>query len=595
MDLFEAFRRNRAERPGEAAFLITSGDRSVPIDWRRFTDDIALIARIIGKYAPGGVIGIVGENSYEWIAGHAACLFSGATVVPVDPGLSPDEIARRLRFVGASVLLHSSLQEERAHAVERLMPGLVTGGFGTKKTDRFLDEARALLAAEGRTVFDGPAPDRTKTSMIVFTSGTTSEPRGAELTIAGIEAFCAFATETLEMKPGDRSLMLLPLHHIFGICTTYMMLARGVSLGVCPDFRRIYEAVARFRVNFLFLVPALAEILAAKIERHGRSAEDALDGRLDWILIGGAPLPNRVRDRLEALGVGAITGYGLTETTSLYSLAPSGGGARPGTAGIVPRASGVETRVSESGELLIRGPNVMKGYFKAPEATARVLSPDGWFRTGDLGRIDADGFVWITGRASRTIILLSGEKVAPEELENRLLDLSGVTEVIVSGDPETREIRADVYAKGDEGEIRKAVSALNQTLPVHQRVSRLVFRPEPFPRTASGKIRLPRPLPSASHGENANGTASAQGARLSRGDRRLAVATPALLSFGIVLLWLSHAVPDICLLFGFEMPVRKAWICAAMEELGEILIVIALLMLVALAKRFFIRWRKPRG
>jgi len=285
----------------------------------------------------------------------------------------------------------------------------------------------------------------------------------------------------LPATPGQRSLMLLPLHHIFGICATYFMLSRGVALGICPDFRRIHDAAVRFRIDFAFLVPALADILAAKIEQH-KGPE------IKWVLVGGAPLSPRTGTRLRALGIKALTGYGLTETSALYSIAPLDGDPHAGSAGRVCTLPGVETKVSPDGELLVRGPNVMKGYYRAPEQTAAVLSPDGWFRTGDIGSIDADGFVWIKGRGSRTIVLSSGKKIAPEELEEKLLMSPGVKEVVVCGEGESRTVTAEIYSDLPDSDVRAIVATVNQALPVYKRIKRVVVRKAPFPRTSSGKI-----------------------------------------------------------------------------------------------------------
>jgi hypothetical protein len=159
----------------------------------------------------------------------------------------------------------------------------------------------------------------------------------------------------------------------------------------------------------------------------------------------------------------------------------------------------VEAKVSADGELLLRGPAVLKGYYKEPDRTADVLDADGWFRTGDIGRIDEDGYVWITGRASRTIVLSSGKKVAPEELEERLLSIPGIHEAVVSGDGASRELVAEVYAVVSEETVRRQIDALNRQMPVHKRIKRVIARKEPFPRTASGKIlvRPPSAVPAA--------------------------------------------------------------------------------------------------
>ena len=487
--LFEAFKRMREERPGDPAFLVASGDRSLPINWRQFTDDIDLVVRLVRQYAPNEKVMLLGENSYEWLVAHAAILFAGATVLPTDVNLTAREIADRIRFSGASVLVYSALYGEKAHEVRALVPGLKTGGFGSLKTERFLDGVRRLFRPAD-SIWKLDKVDVSRVSMIVFTSGTTSEPRGAELTTEGLEACVEAWGAALPAKAGDRTLMLLPLHHIYGLCASYTFLARGVALGVCPDFRRLYDAVERFRVNYVALVPALAEILVQKIERRGKSAEEALGQPLDWVLAGGAPLSRLAYERLTALGVKTLTAYGLTETTALYAIAPASDRPHVGSAGRVPTLPGTETKVSEHGELLIRGPSVMKGYFREPERTAEAIDADGWFHTGDVGRMDEEGYVWITGRLSRTIVLSSGKKVAPEELEEMLLGIPGVREAVVSGDSETREIRAEVYGTIPEESIRRAVGELNLQMPVYKRINDVVVRAEPFPRTASGKIRV---------------------------------------------------------------------------------------------------------
>ncbi len=577
--LFEAFKKNRVELADKASFLIAAGDRSVPITWRQFARDVETVAYLIETRAPRATIGILGENSYEWMVAHAACLFSGAVVVPLEVTLAPEEIAERLTFVGAKALVHSSLYLERAHSVGRLMPGLLVAGFGAKGTDRVIAAVRTQFEAQGTSVFDRPARNPDETAMIVFTSGTTSKPRGAELTIAGIEAFADFWGTQLSMGAGGRSLMLLPLFHIFGICTAYLMLSRGVAMGVCPDFRRIYDAVERFRANYCFLVPALADILAAKIEQRGKTAVEALGTPIDWVLVGGAPLSQATHDRLQRLGILPLTGYGLTETTALYSIAPLAS-PRPGTAGLACRVNGTETRVSDRGELLIRGPSVFKGYYKEPERTAEVLSSDGWFRTGDLGRIDGDGYVHITGRASRTIVLSSGKKVAPEELENKLMSIPGVKEVVVSGDGASREIRAEIYTDMGEDIMRRRVDDVNCMLPVHKRIRQLVVRSEPFPRTPSGKIAVSRSV------------SDAEGVRMDMPSGHRVFRLVCVVAFTAVAVLLVNVLPWLLVRLGVSADGGWTRMAGWVEEFGELVLVLVAIFAYVISGRVM---RRSRG
>ena len=488
--LFESFKTLRSRTPHAAAFLVSVGDRTMPITWRQFTDDIAATCWIIQKHAKGAAIAVLGENSYEWMTVHAACLFSGAIAVPVDPNLSAEDIAHRIKMADVSVLMHSALYREKAHEVASTVPGLSTGSFGSRKTDLFLNAASAALRLVKKTIWDEDSIDTGRIATRVFTSGTTSEPRAVELTVEAIETFVTSTTRALPMIQGEKSLMLLPLHHIFGICAVYTMLCNGVELGVCPDFRRIYDVFERFRVDFAFLVPALADILGTKIEHRGMTAEEAFGQPIKWILTGGAPLSRQTYDKLSRLGIKTIGGYGLTETAACYSMSAIEDEPRPCSAGKISMAPGVETKVSADGELLVKGPCVMKGYYRMPEKTAAAFDSDGWYKTGDLGRIDSDGYVWITGRASRTIILSSGKKIAPEELEEKLMQLPGVLEAVVSGVGETREIKAAVYGNLPEDELRRSIGKMNVKLPVYERIKIIEIRKEPFERTASGKIKL---------------------------------------------------------------------------------------------------------
>lgn len=492
INLFEAFRRHRNERPNEPAFLIPAGDRSLPISWRQFTDDIAVISWLI-KVNSVKTIALLGENSYDWMVSHAACLFSGIVVVPIDVNVSAEEIAERLRKVDADFLVYSSLFHEKAEKVSSLLPRLKSGSFGSRKTEIYLNAGRVAIKAGFKTIWHLPCKIKPgQTSMIVFTSGTTSSPQGAELTVAGIEAFVESATLALKIKEGDTSLMVLPLYHIYGICVAYSLLANGAYPGVCPDFRRLYDAVERFNVDYLFLVPALVDILAVKIERRGKSAEEALGRPLKWILSGGAPLPRRTYERMKALGVEVLSAYGLTESTALFSIDPCDRKPAAGSSGLRTMLSSCETEVSEEGELLIRGPSVMKGYLNAPEKTAKSIDKNGWLHTGDYGRIDEEGNVYVVGRISRTIILSTGKKISPEEIEESLMSLPDVLEVFVAGDAQTREITAEIYTLSSEEKVRKAIDEFNFSQPVYKRIDSVKIRRVPFERTSSGKVRVAR-------------------------------------------------------------------------------------------------------
>ena len=186
--LFETFRRIREEAPNSVAFLIASGDRALPITWRQFTDDIDLVARLVTTHAPGSRIALLGENSYEWMVCHAAIVFSGSTVVPLDMDLSSDEIADRLKFVGAAALAYSSLYGEKAADVARKVPGLTVAAFGSIKTERFLGKMRSAFRPSDSIWNCAPALSPDATSMIMFTSAPMpSAPKAALVKLVAME------------------------------------------------------------------------------------------------------------------------------------------------------------------------------------------------------------------------------------------------------------------------------------------------------------------------------------------------------------------------------------------------------------------------
>jgi long-subunit acyl-CoA synthetase (AMP-forming) len=322
-------------------------------------------------------------------------------------------------------------------------------------------------------------------------------------------------------------------------------------------------------------VPALADILAGKIESRAGSAEKSLGVSLRWILTGGAPLSMKTFERLKRLGIRTISAYGLTETASLYSVSPVDDTAHPCGAGRTAEGYGVETKVSDSGELLIRGPNVFKGYFKEAALTAEVIDSEGWFHTGDVGEIDKDGFVKIKGRISRTIVLSSGKKIAPEELEGRIGLLPGVSEVVVSGVGDSRDIKAEVYASIPADKVREMIHKLNLQLPVYKRIREVVVRNSPFPRTASGKIKYQT-------GRGARTGASPARRDIRVGRMRFPFAWSLSLCLAAVLVAALTIVPNLLASGGVVLPLGFARIFGVLDIVGE-------LMLAALAIVFIFK------
>jgi long-subunit acyl-CoA synthetase (AMP-forming) len=294
-----------------------------------------------------------------------------------------------------------------------------------------------------------------------------------------------------------------------------------------------------------------------------------------------------VYEQMLSLGIQPLAGYGLTETTALYSISPIDRH-KQGSAG---QADLVESKVkvSERGTLMISGPGVFKGYYQEPERTAEVLK-DGWFDTGDVGYIDDDGFVFITGRASRTIVLSSGKKIAPEEIEDKLLAIPGFREAIVSGNGETREIKAEIYAVVSEDTVKRQVELLNRSLPVYQRIKTVIVRDEPFPRTSSGKIRLHSepvepPCEQNTIGERVHGTVRVVRRMCAKHPHRWRMSFLVLLVAMAVLVF--NIVPHLLTNAGIKLPSMVAKTIEFVGDCGEILLALLVIVGFFISRKLF--------
>jgi long-chain acyl-CoA synthetase len=267
-------------------------------------------------------------------------------------------------------------------------------------------------------------------ALIVWTSGTTGTPKGVTLTFGNIAYDVWSAVATQRLGPSDRWLSVLPLHHMLELsCALLSALACGAQVSFAQSLlpAEIAGLLRERRTTHMMTVPMLLRLLRPAIERAGVAPRA--------LFVGGAPLPAGTIESYAELGIPVYQGYGLTETAPLVT-ANSPGHDRPGSVG--RPLPGTEIRVDASGELLVRSPAVMAGYWQDAGATAAVLV-DGWFATGDLGFVDADGFVHITGRAKNLIVLQSGKNVQPEEVEAALHASPLFAEATVVGIPASRD------------------------------------------------------------------------------------------------------------------------------------------------------------
>jgi long-chain acyl-CoA synthetase len=415
---------------------------------------------------PGDRVALMVPNVPEFAAAYYGILRAGAIAVPLDVDVTRRELRRTLADCGAALLI--AWRELRAvHEPAWLVaPG------------SFFDDAEPVPAVER---------DPGDTAVIVYTSGTTDEPKGAELTHANLSANARVTADLFDYGAGDAVLAALPLAHAFGqTCTLNATLQAGARVVLADRFE------PRDGVTVLVGVPSMY----ARLLADGGRGTPAL--RL--CVSGGAPLAPELLVACElALGVRLLEGYGLTETSPVAAFNRLSDPRRPGSIGTP--VDGVEMRLHD-GEIVIRGHNVMKGYWNRPEATRAVLSDDGWLRTGDLARVDDDGAFRIVGR-SKELIIRDGRNVHPREIEDVLHGHPDVVEAAVLGIPDPllgEEVGACVVlapgATVSEDDLREYARERTTRYPRH-----VWFAPA-LPHSATGKV-LKRAIvipPGAPHG-----------------------------------------------------------------------------------------------
>ena len=413
-----------------------------------------MVGRFASSLAELGVhkgdrVAVIAKPRVAWATSFFATLRLGATVVPLDPDLQPGEIERILVEAGVTVAVFAGGKAAELRAIkERSLSNLAL--VSMDRTDEegilFLD---ALLIGRKPTPPAAVAPE--DLAVLMYTSGTTGNAKGAMLTHANIASNALAMVKVISLSPEDSFLSIVPWHHIYGLSVTLICpVTVGGATSYAPVDRNLSQVMLKSRPTILLGVPKLYHVLYGRIREGiekgflkrqidrlyptlmGRLLRRKLFGKqLRYFTSGGAPLRFDVAMGFRRLGLGILEGYGLTETAPLLTMCDAFAD-RPGMSAI----EGVEIRVHEPdqngiGEVLARGPNVMKGYYKNPEATAAVLEKDGWFHTGDLGRITPEGTLVLSGRAKNVIVLDTGENVYPEEVEWELQRIPEIEEVMV--------------------------------------------------------------------------------------------------------------------------------------------------------------------
>ena len=468
------------ETPNDALFALDNGDGTWGnVTTREFYDQVVALAKglVAAGVQPGQMVAIMSRTRFEWTLVDFAIWFAGAVPVPIYETSAPSQMEWILSDSDAVMLfVESSEHMERFEQIKAATP-LVRNVYS------FEDESLDKLIELGREVSSDTIEMRRKSaklsdlSTLIYTSGTTGKPKGCELTHRGFVELCKNATLELPevVYPGANMLLFIPLAHVFARFIEVLCVYAGVRVGHQPNAKNIAPAMVSFKPNFLLAVPRVFEKVYNSAEQKAEAAgkgkifrkaaytaiayskaldtakgpsigltiqhkvfdvlvykklRAAMGGDVKFAVSGGAPLGSRLGHFFRAIGMVVLEGYGLTETTAPASIGRPNN-VKIGKVGTMLPGNGV--KIADDGEILLRGVNILRGYWKNPEATAAAIQ-DGWFKSGDIGELDEDGFLSITGRKKELIVTAGGKNVAPTALEDPLRANPLIGQAVVIGD-----------------------------------------------------------------------------------------------------------------------------------------------------------------
>ena len=536
----EMLESSRQKAGGKAAFRFKEQDAIREISYGEFSQDVySLLASLSELGITNTHIACLSENRYEWVNCFVTTLVSDNVFIPIDRELSFENIINVIEHSDTELLFCSAQYEElirdMIHGLDKLKYVISfdrTEDDGIFLSYRTLMEKGEELTAgrwERTTVQRSPED----MAMIIYTSGTTGMSKGVMLSEKNIVSCICNGLRLC--RPEGVCLSMLPYSHAYeGICGLLGGLCCHSTICINDSPRNIATNLKMYKPTYFYTVPAFLEAMYQRAmktaERYGQKAlmrsriaaakvvdnfrlnigkglfaslHKSMGGKLKRVYCGGAPLRSEVADFFCAAGIEVYSGYGLTEASPLVSVNPDSFNDTH-TVGIpLPclEIEIVDPARDDNGEIYIKGPTVMLGYYKDPQLTSEVITPKGSLITGDRGRLTDKGQLIITGRSKDLIILSNGRIVHPEEIEEHLYKIPYIKEVVVYGIREEtgiKELCAEVYMDPDkQGDdislqterLQKDVTKLLRRLPMYKQVARIVVRPQEFPKTSNNKIK----------------------------------------------------------------------------------------------------------
>ena len=486
-------------------------------------------------------IAVIGENRYEWEIAYLSIVCGTGTVVPLDKSLPENELESLIERSKAEAIICSQKYVEILKKTKLkyiISMDLENDNDGIISQKRLISEGIQLVKS-GNTSFINAKIDNEKMSIMLFTSGTTSISKAVALSHKNICSNLMDISSILDVNSSDVFLSFLPLHHVFECTVGFLFsLYVGAETVFCDGIRHIPENLAEYKVSVMASVPAIYErlfkIIKKHLEKQGKVEQilkdeekykdssmekkkevfkeihDLLGGNIKLFISGAASLEPSIEEKFRRLGFNMVQGYGLTETSPVVAIGNKKYHKTGSIGKCVPsdEVKLLDINKDGIGELAVKGPNVMLEYYENKEATEKVLK-DGWFQTGDLARIDEDGYIFICGRKKSVIVLKNGKNIFPEEMETLINKEDGVEESFIFGKPISKDpndikifvkivYNKESFEGKTETEIKEyfneKIKSINKTMPHYKAIRGIIISDKPLIKTTTNKIKREKNL-----------------------------------------------------------------------------------------------------
>mgnify|MGYP000619888927 CR=1 FL=1 len=486
-------------------------------------------------------IAVIGENRYEWEIAYLSIVCGTGTVVPLDKSLPENELESLIERSKAEAIICS---QKYVEILKKTKLKYIISMDLEKDNDGIISQKRLIsegiqLVKSGNTSFTNAKIDNEKMSIMLFTSGTTSISKAVALSHKNICSNLMDISSILDVNSSDVFLSFLPLHHVFECTVGFLFsLYVGAETVFCDGIRHIPENLAEYKVSVMASVPAIYErlfkIIKKHLEKQGKVEQilkdeekykdssmekkkevfkeihDLLGGNIKLFISGAASLDPSIEEKFRRLGFNMVQGYGLTETSPVVAIGNKKYHKTGSIGKCVPsdEVKLLDINKDGIGELAVKGPNVMLEYYENKEATEKVLK-DGWFQTGDLARIDEEGYIFICGRKKSVIVLKNGKNIFPEEMETLINKEDGVEESFIFGKPISKDpndikifvkivYNKESFEGKTETEIKEyfneKIKSINKTMPHYKAIRGIIISDKPLIKTTTNKIKREKNL-----------------------------------------------------------------------------------------------------